>query len=765
MRITHYLLLAAVGLVWGGLIFLPLSISSRPVDDSSRSVEDELEAAYAPFDSLQTDVDDYIWPTDASHTMTSGFADFRATHFHGGIDISTRGVKGFKVFAVRDGYVARIRVSPFGYGKMLYVRHADGYYTTYAHLQRFNDRLEEYVRAMQLERQSYPVDVSPSAEQFPVEKGEVIAYTGDTGVGPPHLHFEIRDANLNPVNPLLLPAIAGHVTDDIPPSFEKIAFTPLTHESTVQSDFQPWIEGVRQLRSNDHLLHRVMHLKGLIGISVRAFDRVNASWHSNGVYGYDLYIDSVLAYSSRLNRVPDAHTKQVSLHYDWSLWYDGKGRFQKSYVDLGNRLPFYDRGPEGTGIIDTRGLGEGFHELRIVARDMKGNQSHLRASFVVSHTPQFELKQAERKLYVTPAAESAIHALTIASKRQGSSKWNIQKVITSSLASTDDGFEIPLDRRGDVFKIVAETEHGSKSYPQFYFAHPSSASNTSLSITKEFYRDYLYLAISSHLPLTLRPSVWISTGDRRVLVDINSLDVNKYVGTVPLALFERGIARIEAEADVNGTTVTAYDEFSIFPISPSAGGTVMAGDGEFTLTFPPNGVYQPLYCRVEKNDFGYSVYPKDILLNRGATIEYRPATAGVHGKSGLYGNFDGSWDLLKPSDPENPYLLTARVTRFLGDFAVLTDVFGPTISDINARYSGKRLSLRFRLYDNLSGVDSESLRVLLNDQFIIPEYDPYNRRVTFDERVNLPSGLHHITIEVSDKIGNRSFTQKSFRVQ
>ena len=99
-------------------------------------------SAGSNFDTIKTDLSDYIWPTDASHRITSSFAEYRSTHFHGGIDISTNGRKGYPVYAVRDGFVYRIRISPTGYGKMLYVKHKDGYVSTYAHLQTFN-RSEE----------------------------------------------------------------------------------------------------------------------------------------------------------------------------------------------------------------------------------------------------------------------------------------------------------------------------------------------------------------------------------------------------------------------------------------------------------------------------------------------------------------------------------------------------------------------------------------------------------------------------------------------
>ena len=131
------------------------------------------------YDSVRTDLSDYLWPTEAGRGITSTFGEFRRTHFHAGIDVSTGDRTGFKTFAARDGYVWRIGVSPDGYGKVLYVRHSDGYTTVYAHLDRFSKSIEARVRKEQERLERYPVDITCRPDDLPVAKGDVIAYTGD----------------------------------------------------------------------------------------------------------------------------------------------------------------------------------------------------------------------------------------------------------------------------------------------------------------------------------------------------------------------------------------------------------------------------------------------------------------------------------------------------------------------------------------------------------------------------------------------------------
>ncbi|MEL6822798.1 MAG: hypothetical protein AAFP70_13650 [Calditrichota bacterium] len=70
---------------------------------------------------LPTSAQDYLWPTEASKLLTSNFCEFRPRHYHAGIDIKTWGKTGFKVYAIEDGYVYRIRVAATGYGKAVYI--------------------------------------------------------------------------------------------------------------------------------------------------------------------------------------------------------------------------------------------------------------------------------------------------------------------------------------------------------------------------------------------------------------------------------------------------------------------------------------------------------------------------------------------------------------------------------------------------------------------------------------------------------------------
>ena len=165
---------------------IALSSSDRKTSSSSFHAEPPLSKPVTPYDTIRTDLADYAWPTDAGHIVTSCFGEYRRTHFHGGIDISTGDRTGYRVFASRGGYVRRIRIEADGYGKMLYVRHADGYTTTYAHLDRFAGAIEERARQEQnrLEQYQITVDCDPSlrSRMYTARPARPVTMTGEERV-------------------------------------------------------------------------------------------------------------------------------------------------------------------------------------------------------------------------------------------------------------------------------------------------------------------------------------------------------------------------------------------------------------------------------------------------------------------------------------------------------------------------------------------------------------------------------------------------------
>ena len=72
----------------------------------------------------------------------------------------------------------------------------------YAHLEHFTPELDNMVNALHQYYGKYTIDHKLEPNDHNVTKGDIIGYSGDTGgVSGPHLHFEIRNADGQPVNP------------------------------------------------------------------------------------------------------------------------------------------------------------------------------------------------------------------------------------------------------------------------------------------------------------------------------------------------------------------------------------------------------------------------------------------------------------------------------------------------------------------------------------------------------------------------------------
>ncbi|MCK4638703.1 MAG: M23 family metallopeptidase, partial [Bacteroidales bacterium] len=107
-------------------------------------------------------------PVDFPIKLSGTFGELRTDHFHSGIDIKTNGKQGKFIYAIADGYVSRIKVSPAGFGKAIYITHPNGYVSVYAHLKKYNKKIEKFIKAKQYERELFAIQIFPKKNEFPV---------------------------------------------------------------------------------------------------------------------------------------------------------------------------------------------------------------------------------------------------------------------------------------------------------------------------------------------------------------------------------------------------------------------------------------------------------------------------------------------------------------------------------------------------------------------------------------------------------------------
>ncbi len=722
------------------------------------------------FDSIRTDLHDYIWPTNASNRVTSSFAEFRSTHFHGGIDISTNGRTGYDVFAVRDGYIYRISISPNGYGKMLYVKHSDGYVSTYAHLKGFNSLINSIAREEQYRAGSFAIDVELPNDRIPVKKGEVIAYTGDTGFGPPHLHFEIRDENLNPVNPMLC---KNYFLDDgISPKIRRMLIEPLDASSMIDNSHQSKIFSRFSGKQQSYRLPQKLRLHGKIGIGLEAQDRNDGTWSKAGIYRMELYVDDQEIYSMQLDRIPAIDSKMILLHYDLPMIRGGRGKFQKLYIDEGNYLPIYQKRKEGSGIINTEQLTEGEHDLRIVCMDIKGNKSELAGTFIVNHRPEIEISRIDdEEIVLAGDALQNISRCIVYGKKNNSGIWSERTFEQGKFEVDGNGIELPFDtRKFDVVKVVTESRSGARSAPAIHFMRKPSGPAQRVTVAKELVGNTVRLTVTSPGIFTGAPILLVHEGKNVLNVDLEAVDLSKYVGVYEPSDAVVGDREIVVEAEVNTKPVTASEALELYPLPSHRGGSFETDKGGLSIAYDSASVFSPLPMTIQLEQtrgsaLVYSLEPQDVLLNRGITVSVPLQSYQNETNAALYYRSNGGW-IFQTSIPDSTRMsFSTRIARTLGDFAIFRDNEKPTIGRLRVLPRNGKPYISFRYYDNLSGVDADEIKLYIDGGLVIPEIDSERRKVWFEADERLSRGKHSVLVVISDRMGNTLESTRNFTVR
>lgn len=313
-------------------------------------------------------------PLDIPIFLSGSFGELRSNHFHAGLDIKTQGKEGLKVYAAADGYVSRIKVQQFGYGKAIYVTHPNGFTTVYGHLSKFNDEIEAYVKSVQYKKEDYNTgNLFFKEDKFPIQKGEILAYSGDTGgSGGPHLHFEIRNtATENIINPLLF---GIKVQDSRTPTFQSLKGYPLSADARINQQQKSFQIPIKNLGNGNYVADRIS-ASGSISFGVSVFDRFNGVPNKNGIYSLEMLVNGKRFYYHDVETFSFAESKYLNLHIDYEHYKKYKRRYQKTFKETANKLSTYEKLINNGKINIQKGFN---YNIEIIAKDFAGNKSSIK---------------------------------------------------------------------------------------------------------------------------------------------------------------------------------------------------------------------------------------------------------------------------------------------------------------------------------------------------------------------------------------------------
>ncbi len=304
--------------------------------------------------------------------LTGNFGELRTDHFHAGLDFKTMETEGHRVLAAHDGVVARVVVSPVGYGQAVYLRSPDGITTVYGHLKEFAEPLASWIRDRQYADATFSLDVRPDVE-FAFRAGEILGLSGNSGSSAgPHLHFEVREtATDRPINPLLwgLP-----IADSRPPAVRAVWVLPepgtLVAGSAAPRRIEP---GTLSIEAT-----------GPVRFAVEAYDKLSATENVCGVYRTCLEVDGVSCFDVELDTLDFGVARDMNAHTVYTEWRRSRDQIHRLHRLPGNRLPIYSGDERSACIAAAPGTAR---RIAVKAEDVHGNVAEFAFDLVGTDPP------------------------------------------------------------------------------------------------------------------------------------------------------------------------------------------------------------------------------------------------------------------------------------------------------------------------------------------------------------------------------------------
>ena len=278
---------------------------------------------------------DFISPLDIPLQLSGTFGELRTNHFHAGVDFRTQQVVGKNLLAIADGYVSRIKISYFGYGKVIYIDHPNGYTSVYGHFLRGSEKIESFIKKQQYDKENFEIEILLEPFELPVKQGEIIVLGGNTGSsGGPHLHFEIRETVTEDIiNPLFF-GYDKLISDTKRPVINGIYAYPLSEDANINGAFSATKLALTK-KSDSLYLVQNLKAKGKIGFSINTHDLSNNSFGKNGVYKITAFVNGTKHFEVVFDKFSFSESRKINHYMDYAHYVNTKNRYQKLFTPEG----------------------------------------------------------------------------------------------------------------------------------------------------------------------------------------------------------------------------------------------------------------------------------------------------------------------------------------------------------------------------------------------------------------------------------------------
>ena len=729
---------------------------------------------------------DSQWPTDAGNSYSSNFGEYRDDHFHMGLDIRTKGTIGHKVFAVENGYISKIITNYSGYGKAIYQKTISGKTIVYAHLDKFSPIMERVVKLQQAKNKRYSIKTNFSSNEFRLQKGDVIGYSGDTGYAfGPNLHFEVRDKSDAALDPLKNGYLAP---DKINPIMQKIALVPLSKGALINSS--PLVQTMPLFRDKNgtYLFADTISVIGNFGLAIQAVDKREGSKFKYQFHKAELFIDNKPVFTLNYNRIPYSQTNNVRTLVQFELKKQNLGEYQKLYR-LTEHPKMSVHGLEDNGIIS---VSPGYHKIRILITDAAGNTANAEGVLLGTFPMSVAIKEISRDekhitLEMSPKRGGlAVRQATIYSFTPFGLPDEKVTIVSTQKRGKNLEIRIPTQAsKNRIFQFIATNQIGAIALPFHWSNHNSLKTvldvNPKLDIVHTEGGIFFQIEMDQY-----------AKGEASLKLSNDNIFKSYPVSQVQPTVFLSDMLPPKTLEDVKYVDISLKNDklsretrFNFMPgiAEPNIKTVIISKDMNCSIQTLPNTVYSPTAIWIEKVDKhapvknGYhlsSVYqlqPFDRVLKNEFLLgmKYSHRLSG-HTKMAIY-YFDEkseNWNYVKTKNNPSKNILTANLDQ-LHAVTIIQDLIPPQILNTypanGGHYEGKEIKkLIIDIEDTISGIEpkEKSISIKLNGTKLFCAYQPVKKQITYDLDRGLNEGNHTIDITIIDRVGNQTDRSISF---
>ena len=402
---------------------------------------------------------------DLPINLSGTFGELRTNHFHSGIDIKTNRVEGLNIYSYEKGYISRIQVSTYGYGKAIYITHPDGKITVYAHLSKFSEKIQNYVKDIQYKRKKFAIKVYPKESEILIEKNEIIGYSGNTGSSSgPHLHFELRDKNNMPVNPLKYRNI--EIIDTIIPSLKGVYYKELKYNNGKLEDNYSRFKKIKFIENdNGKYLTDTIYTNAVIGFGVNSFDLMN---NSNNVYGLNKIITKIndsVNFKINFDKFSFDEWTYINTYVDYAYFKRTNEKIQKLYIENINPLNLYDRSL-GDGALKLNDSKNILINYKIILFDFNNNTTVINIPIVFTDQTKEEIFQKKGNINIQNNLDKKIRLENyFVEFKKGTFDYNTSLTISESNNTINiDNDTIPLRKPFTIKYSLKNIDDSRKKY-------------------------------------------------------------------------------------------------------------------------------------------------------------------------------------------------------------------------------------------------------------------------------------------------------------